>query len=70
MSDIKRRKIRFIFSVGCVAVGFAILVSRLIMLQVVDASDFSREAKRQHQTISSVEPGSYASVTVRFLHCS
>lgn len=57
MSDIKRRKIRFIFSVGCIAVGFAILVSRLIMLQVVDASDFSREAKRQHQTIRSVEPG-------------
>ena len=53
----QRRTGRFIFSAVCIALGFLVLVSRLVMLQVVDSQDLSREAQKQHQTISSVEPG-------------
>ena len=53
----QRKNGRFIFAAVCVALGFLVLAARLVMLQVVDFSDLSREAQKQHQTIRSVEPG-------------
>ncbi|HHZ83820.1 MAG TPA: penicillin-binding protein 2 [Nitrospirales bacterium] len=53
----QRKNGRFIFSAVCVVLGFLVLASRLVMLQVVDFPDLSREAQKQHQTIRSVEPG-------------
>ena len=56
-SATQRKNGRFIFAAVCVALGFLVLVSRLVVLQVVDFPDLSREAQKQHQTIRSVEPG-------------
>ena len=56
-SETQRKNGRFIFAVVCIACGFVVLASRLVILQVVEFSDFSREAQKQHQTIRSVEPG-------------
>ncbi len=53
----QRKNGRFIFSAVCVSLGFLVLVSRLVMLQVVDFHGLSRAAQKQHQTIRSVEPG-------------
>ena len=55
--DTQRKNGRFIFSVTCIACGFLVLASRLVFLQVVDFESLSREARKQHQTIRSIEPG-------------